>query len=83
MRSIFSIKTFKATTSSPVKSILIFIKSTLIYIFILCIVLNPQSENYWSGLLICRIWTVACMHLCLGFVILLLKGAYGVSNQMC
>lgn len=49
--------------------ILIFIKNMLIYLFILYIVLNPQSENDQNILLICKIWTVAC----LAFVILHLK----------
>lgn len=49
MSYIFSMekKTFKTANSSPVKSAYIFIsfKSTLIYIFILCIVLNPHSQK--------------------------------------
>lgn len=49
MKYIFSIekKTFKTAAGSPVKSlyILISVKNTLIYIFILCSALNPHSQK--------------------------------------
>lgn len=63
--------------------ILIFIKNMLIYLFILYIVLNPQSENDQNILLVCKIWTVACVHLFSICDTTFEKGADGFSSQVC
>lgn len=77
MSYIFSIekKTFKTATSSPVKSvyILISIKNTLIYIFILCIILNSHQKIPQMDFEFVRSELVTCRHLYLGFVLLHLK----------
>lgn len=49
----------------------------------LYIVLNPQSENDQNILLICKIWTVACVHLVSICDTTFEKGADGFSSEVC